>query len=58
LIGHHRCRSHALTIPLSEREPGHPKRQIDTNLAFYRQRLQGNRAMGSADEDVGAEAKT
>ena len=45
-------------IPLSEVSSGHPKRQIDTNLAFYRQRLQGNRAMGSADEDVGAEAKT
>jgi hypothetical protein len=57
-MGHHRCRSRALMIPLSEGEPRHPKRQIDTDLAFYRQRLQGNRAMGSADEDVGAEANT
>ena len=45
-------------ISLSEGQPGHPKRQIDTNLAFDRQWLQRNRAMGSADEYVGAEANT
>jgi hypothetical protein len=43
---------------LSQCQPRYPQRQIDSNLAFDRQWLQGNRAMGSANEYVGAQTNT
>jgi hypothetical protein len=39
---------------LSERESRHAQRQINSDLAFDRQRLQGYGATGSADQHLGA----
>jgi hypothetical protein len=47
----------AVSLHPIETELRHAGCEIDASVSFYRERLQGDRAMGSPDERVGSDAR-